>query len=383
MSETTRRSNLAFRIGAALALAIAAAAAMLYSLRPVAIVEAVASGQAVDAKPGSIVVNPEYSMELKSVLGGRVLHKDFALDPGKVVKQGDVLAQLDTADIDIEIAREEIDFDTLKKRLAVGSSSELDLENARAALANAQHVHELGGISDNDLARAARDTKALEEKFALENVANQAEYAADENTLKAKRHQREEMTIRAPFDGVVSVLYVHPGDLVSGGASVATMITSTRTVEARISEEDFADIRKGEEASVIFLPYGDRIFKATVTKILPTADPDTQRHTVFLDVKIDPDQLVPGITGEVSIVVGRREAGVIIPRRALFAGGKVFVVLDGRVQARTVRKGYVWQTGVEILDGVSPGEKVIVEDLDKFYDGDHVRTREIAVDSKH
>jgi multidrug efflux pump subunit AcrA (membrane-fusion protein) len=161
------------------------------------------------------------------------------------------------------------------------------------------------------------------------------------------------------------------------------MITSTRTVEARISEEDFADIRKGEEASVIFLPYGDRIFKATVTKILPTADPDTQRHTVFLDVKIDPDQLVPGITGEVSIVVGRREAGVIIPRRALFAGGKVFVVLDGRVQARTVRKGYVWQTGVEILDGVSPGEKVIVEDLDKFYDGDHVRTREIAVDSKH
>lgn len=381
MSEKTHNSHLAAKIGLALVLLIAAAAAAFLALRPVAVVEAVASGQALDAKPGSIVVNPEYSMELKSVIGGRVLHKDFALDPGKTVKEGNVLAQLDTTDIDIEIERDTIDFDTLKQKIAVGSSSRLDLENARQDLANAEHLHQLGGYSENDVAKARRGVKALEERVALEDVANQAEIAADENTLKAKHHLREEMTIRAPFDGVVSQLYVHPGDLVSGGASVATMITSSRTVEARISEEDFADIRKGEEASVIFLPYGDRIFKAVVTKILPTADPDTQRHVVFLDVKIDPDQLVPGITGEVSIVVGRRAARAIVPRRALFAGNKVFVVSNGRVEARDVRKGYVWQTGVEVLDGVAPGEMVIVEDLDKFYSGDHVRTREIASDS--
>jgi multidrug efflux pump subunit AcrA (membrane-fusion protein) len=383
MSETPRNTNLPFRIGAALVLAAAAGAVLFYSLRPVAVVEAVASGRAIDAKPGSVVVNPEYSMELRSVLGGRVLRKDFALDPGRAVREGEVLAQLDTTDLDIEIARDEIDFDTLKKRMAVGSSGELDLENARAALAVARHGHDFGTVSDNDLARAGRDVTALEERVALQKVADQAEYAADENTLEAKRHQREEMTIRAPFDGVVSDLFVHPGDLVSAAVPVATMITATRTVEARISEEDFADIRKGEEASVIFLPYGDRIFKAVVTKVLPTADPDTQRHTVFLDVAIDPAELVPGITGEVSIVVGSRDASVIIPRRALFAGNKVFVVSDGRVRARTVRKGYVWQTGVEVLEGVAPGEKVIVEDLDKFYDGDRVRTREISVDSRH
>jgi hypothetical protein len=118
-----------------------------------------------------------------------------------------------------------------------------------------------------------------------------------------------------------------------------------------------------------------------VTKILPTADPDTQRHVVYLDVKIDPDQLVPGITGEVSIIVGRRAARAIVPRRALFGGDKVFVVSEGRVQARDIKKGYVWQTGVEVLDGVSPGEKVIVEDLDKYYDGDRVRTKEVGTDS--
>jgi RND family efflux transporter MFP subunit len=297
------------------------------------------------------------------------------------VKEGDVLAQLDTTDLDIEIDRDEIDLDTLRKRIAVGSSSEIDLENARADLMNAEHLHDLGGYADNDLARSRRGVKALEEKIALENVENEADIATDENTLKAKRHQREEMTIRAPFDGVVSELYVHPGDLVSGGASVATMITSSRTVEARISEEDFADIRKGQDATVIFLPYGDKIFSAVVTKILPTADPDTQRHVVYLDVKIDPDQLVPGITGEVSIIVGRRAARAIVPRRALFGGDKVFVVSEGRVQARDIKKGYVWQTGVEVLDGVSPGEKVIVEDLDKYYDGDRVRTKEVGTDS--
>lgn len=381
MSEKSANSRIAVRIAVVAIVVAAAAAALLYGLRPVAVVEAVVTGQALDAKPGSIEVEPEYSMELKSVIGGRVLKQDYALDPGKAVRSGDVLAQLDTTDLDIEIEKAANDLDAVQKRIDIGSVSRFDLENAKSDYENAAHLNKMGGMSDSDLAKSKRQVEVLEQKIELENLANNQELATDANILKEKRHAKDEMTIRAPFDGVVSVVDVHPGDLVSLGASIATLITTNRTVEAKISEEDFADIKPGEEASVIFLPYGDAIFKATVTKILPTADPDTQRHIAFLDVKIPPEKLVPGITGEVSIVVGRRQAPAIIPRRALFAGNRVFVVEDGRVRAREIRKGYVWQTGVEVLEGVSPGDKVIVEDLDKFYDGDHVRLREVPVDS--
>jgi RND family efflux transporter MFP subunit len=381
MPETSPKSRPLVWGGLALALVAAIAVAAFFALRPVAVVEQVVSGSALDAKPGSIVVNPDYTMELRSEIGGRVLERGFSLDPGKSVKEGDVLAQLDTTSLDIQIEKSQIDYDSARKRIAVGSSALLDLENAQADLANYEHLNALGGYADGELAKRRREVEILKQRVDLEKVANDTELATYVNMLKAERHQRDAMTIRAPFDGVVSQIYAHPGDLVSGGASIATLITTKKKVEARISEEDFADIRVGEKALVLFLPYGNATFDATVTKILPTADPETQRHGAILDVAIPPEKLVPGITGEVSIVVGAHEAHAIIPRRALFAGDQVFAVVDGRVELRRVRKGFVWLRGVEILDGVSPGEQVIVEDLDRYHDGSRVRTREVAVDS--
>jgi RND family efflux transporter MFP subunit len=381
MSEKPRNAR-PLLWGGIIILALAAAAfAAVYATRPEAVVERIVTGSAVDAKPGSIVVNPDYTMDLKSEISGRVLEQGFALEPGKPVRKGDLLAQLDTKALDIQIEKSEIDYDTAKKRSAVGSSAALDLESAQSDLANFERLNRLGGYADSELAKRRREVKGLEEKVDLEKVVNQAEIDTDLNTLEALRHERDEMTIRAPFDGIVSAIYAHPGDLLGSGASLATLITTSRQVEARISEEDFADIRKGEKASVIFLPYGDDIFDATVTKILPTADPETQRHGAYLDVTIPPEKLVPGITGEVSIVVGAHQARAIIPRRALFAGDQVFVVVDGRVELRRVKKGFVWLRGIEVLDGVAPGEQVIVEDLEKFHDGSRVRVREIPVDS--
>ncbi len=59
----------------------------------------------------------------------------------------------------------------------------------------------------------------------------------------------------------------------------------------------------------------------------------------------------------------------------------MFVVKDGRVTLRHVNKGYVWLTGVEILEGLEPGDEVIVEDLDTFHEGDSVSTVELPSDA--
>ena len=118
-----------------------------------------------------------------------------------------------------------------------------------------------------------------------------------------------------------------------------------------------------------------------MSKILPTADPETQRHLVDLNVTdIEPEKLIPGITGEVAITVGSRQAKAIVPRRALL-NDNVYVVKDGRVELRQVTKGYVWLTGAEILSGLEPGDQVIVEDLESFRAGDRVRTVELPADA--
>jgi len=189
------------------------------------------------------------------------------------------------------------------------------------------------------------------------------------------------MTIKSPIDGIVSVVYAHPGDLIDSGSPIMSVITTKRLVEAKISEEDFANIKVGQPATVIFIPYGQFIYHATVSKILPTADPETQRHLVDLNVTdIEPEKLIPGITGEVAITVGSRQAKAIVPRRALL-NDNVYVVKDGRVELRQVTKGYVWLTGAEILSGLEPGDQVIVEDLESFRAGDRVRTVELPADA--
>lgn len=361
-------------IGAAvLVVAIVIASALL---RPTAKVVAVAKGRAVNLVPGSVTVQAEYQMELKSETGGRVIKSE--LEPGEPVKTGSVLVQLDPADLELEIERIQSEYEAKKKSLAVGSSIKLDLENAQDNLANFERLAKAGSYPQAELEKQRRLVKQIEQKLALEKVTNEKEIEGYDNTLKVKRRQLDKMTIVATFDGVVSAVYARPGDLIGQNSPIATVIATSRTVEAKISEENFSGLKVGQKARVRFLGYGAWEYDAVVKKILPTADPETQRYIVHLDVKIEPEKLVPGLTGEVTITVGEREGQALIPRRALF-GNSVYVVDDGRVRLRTVEAGYVSLTAVEILKGLKPGELVIVDQLDQYRDGDRVRTQVVSL----
>jgi len=350
--------------------ALLAIGAYFYFARPVAYVAEVRAGRAVKAVPGSITVQAEYEMQLRSELGGRVLRSH--LEKGQRVSEGDVLIELDTGDLRLEIERIENEYETAKKRLAVGSAVELQLATSADTLAEFERLNRAGRYADVELTKRRREHAQVEQRAALEKVNNAQTLSSYETTLRQRQRQLEKMTVRAPFDGVVSQVYARAGDLIGGSASVATLISTSRTVEAKISEEDFADIQLGQTVSARFLPYGYRLYDGSVSKILPTADPATQRYIVELDIKIDPVLLVPGITGEVTIVVGEREAQALIPRRALF-GNSVYVVRDGRVVLRPVTVGYVSLTTVEITSGLAAGEQVIVEALDQFREGQRVR----------
>ena len=133
-----------------------------------------------------------------------------------------------------------------------------------------------------------------------------------------------------------------------------------------------ADIKVGQKVTVRFLTYGESSFSGKVSKILPTADPATQRYIVHLQLDIPQEKLKPGITGEMVIDVDVHENTLIVPRRAVL-GSNLYVVNDGRVELRKVALGYVSLNEVEVLSGVKLGEQVIVEQPDRFRVGEHVR----------
>ena len=116
----------------AVSVLISLAVGLIYFTRPVAKVVRAVRGKAVNAVPGSVIVDAEYEMELKSERGGHLIKS--ALDEGEHVKEGEFLVQLDTGDIAIEIEKMQIDEDTLKQRIAVGSPAQLQLDGAKSRL---------------------------------------------------------------------------------------------------------------------------------------------------------------------------------------------------------------------------------------------------------
>ncbi len=381
-------SNPSSNIGVKLLLVAVVVGAAAYlvtrNLRPVAYVEEVISADAVDARPGSLTVIPEYSMELKSAEGGRLATSDFKLKPGAEVKAGDVLARLDPQDLLLEIEKDTNDSQAAKERFEKDHTGELELESALVVLENYRRLNKMGSYPAADLAAQERSYLSLQQKVELKRIDSRHEIENYSNALKIAKHRLEKMTITATFDAVVATVYKHPGDLIAPAEAVASLITKNKIVEGKISEQDFAKVKVGDEATVTFIPYGAFEFSGKIIQILPTADPETQRHIVYMEVKTDASQpLVPGINGEMSIIVDSHKAKAVVPRRSLFShnGDAVWVVKNGAIEERHVKRGFIWASGAEITEGLDSGEQIIVDELEKFHDGDKISIKMMPSDA--
>ncbi len=359
-----------------LIVAVAAFAALAgwFLLRPVAVVAVVTSGPVTQAVPGGVTVRAAREVQLRNELAGRVARSELVA--GRVVQAGETLLMLDTGALALDIQGLEAELATQRRLESVGSPLEPELAAARASLAEAVRAQKLGGVSDAEVTRQSLVAQRLERELAVENETRAARLASLENQLAQKRRELGQATLTAPFDGAIAAVTTTPGDWLPVGTPVATLISRECIVEARLSEEYFAGLRVGQSATVRFLGYGGELHTAQVERVLPSSDPVTQRYTVVLKVQLPAEKLVPGLTGEVSIVTAQREAAAIVPRRAL-RGDIVLVADNGQVEERRVKVGFAGLERAEILEGLRPGEHVIVEELERFAPGSRVRLKEV------
>lgn len=346
--------------------------AVSYVMRPVAQVVTASRGKAVRSVPGTVEVKAEFDVILKSEVGGRV--KTSELEIGRRVYKGDVLVGIDSGDIDLEIERITNELVAAKKRVEVGSTLRAGELNERDTLDNLERQTKAGAYPAAEFEKARRNYQQTVQKRELDEVNLKLALENWENSLRSKEREKAKMTIVAPSDGVVTGVIARGGDLIGSNAPIANLISVGRTIEAKLSEDNFAAIKLGQRASVRFLTFGNDQYPATISKVLPSADVTTQRYSVYLNVVLpEGKEVMPGLTGEVSIIISERTDAVIIPRRAL-VGDYVYVVNGGLVLLRKVEKGYDSLNQVEILKGVDAGEAVIVEQQDRFRSGERVRT---------
>jgi RND family efflux transporter MFP subunit len=340
--------------------------------QPVAMVGPIKRGTVVQAVPANILVTEEFRMEIKSEPSGRIIKSHVQL--GTEVKAGDVLFEIDSRDLDLEIERWEADYKAEKARIELGSPIRFEIATAEETVRNNTRLVEQGKLAQIALDQSKRAVEQLKDRKANEDIVNQKSLDNFENTLKTKYRQREKMRVLAPDDGTVSEIFAGNGELVHGGQLLARVISKARLVLAQISEENFAGVRPGLAAKVQLLGYGGKLFSAKVERVLPGVDERTKRYTAFLKIDIDEVLLVPGLTGEASITIDRRDNTLLAERRSML-GHALFVVRDGVARYVPVIIGYTNMNHTEIESGVGEGDLVILSNPAGFRDGQKVRAQ--------
>ncbi|HEY4248046.1 MAG TPA: efflux RND transporter periplasmic adaptor subunit [Lacunisphaera sp.] len=375
-------ANWVLRLAVVIVAAVVIYYIVSYFTRPVAFVQPVTLGKSVSWVPGTVEVKAEFDGELKSDVSGRV--KSSELEIGKHVFKNEALIQIDTADVDLEIERLKNEITAARKKVELGSTFRASVLNSKDTLDNLERQMKAGSYPAGEFAKQQRLHQQLEQTMELDETNNKLLLANWENSLRSKELEKSKMTITAPADGVITAVLARIGDLIDRNTSIADFIAVGRTVEGKLSEENFKGVTVGQKATVRFLTYGNDQYNAVITKVLPSADPTTLRYSVYLNVAMPEGHvLVPGTTGEMTIILAQRDNALLIPTRALVdkyvLNGKkveyVYVLNGNKVELREVGKGYGSMNLTEITSGLKEGELVITDQQDRFREGERVKTQ--------
>lgn len=352
-------------------LAAAAVLAFFYfrGSRPDVAVAVARRETAVDAVPAIVNVRPEFQITLTSEVAGQVVKSN--LRPGIKVRKDDVLFEIDPVNYRLELDRLEKLLANLREQQALTFDERTQLERKKEDLANFERLYKEGSYPELEIKRRREEFTILTEQQKKDALGREKERLSIEFDVGQQKLKISQCVIKAPADGTVSEIFFHPGELVAVGSSLVQFYSDSLLVEARVNEEDFSGIKPGLSAAVRFLAYGSELYPAKVEKVLPNADEKTQQYRAYLHVDIDPSRLIPGLSGEASITRNRREGSLVIPRASVY-NGAVFVVEGSHVRRVPVVSGFRGLDVIEIVSGLSEGQRVAASNVENLRDGQSV-----------
>jgi RND family efflux transporter MFP subunit len=309
--------------------------------------------------------------------------REVKVQTGDRVREGQLLVTLDTRDLDIssrraEAAREEVRTAVPEADSAVeGAKANLDL--AKVTFGRMQDLFQKTSISNQEFDEASAKLKAAQAAYqmaAARRLQLNSKLAEVDQEVRSTEVTRSYADVLAPFAGVVISKSVEPGSLALPGAPLFTIEREgTYRLEASVEESRLAAIRIGQPVSVT-LDSVDRTLDARVTEIVPAVDAASRAYTVKIDLPSVP-AIRSGIFGRASFQLGNRSR-LGIPANAVTERGQLQSVLvadSGIARIRLITTGQKMKDRVEVLSGLTAGEKVIFPAPAGLADGARVEVR--------
>lgn len=325
---------------------------------------------------------------------------------GDTVEAGDVLMVQDTGDLDISIAANDAATgaaraDAREARASYDANyikARNDLELEQSKYERNQYLYSIGAISQDTLDKVKQEYLASKATFDV--LADQVQdgdaasvqskvYTADkaEHATDALRRQREDMYLRAPRAGVIGYRNVEAGEIVSAGTKVFSLVdTSHLNVDCTLAESDAAILKPGMDVQVTVDALGED-YAGKIVYVSPAMDDTSKTYQVRIELETDDDAMKAGLFARTAIDILQRRATLCVPKEALLSrnGRQTLFVVgeDGKVESRDIKVGLMNDAEVEILDGIEPGDTVVVTNQDKLQDGKKVETEPYEGDSSN
>ena len=287
--------------------------------------------------------------------------KSWSSDIGARVKAGDLLAEIETPEIDAELHQAEADLATAEANNVLAQSTAkrwLDLLKTNA-------------VSKQDVDEKTGDAAAKE-----------AAVAAARASLDRLHELEGFKSVTAPFDGIITARNTDTGALInagSGGTGQALFHiaeTDKLRVYVQVPELYTQAVTPDMKAELHFAEYPQRTFTATLTHTADAIDPTTRTLLIELAVDNDKGELYPGSYVETHMQVPSSGTSVHIPVNTLLfraEGLQVATVgADDKVHLKTITIGRDYGKEVEVIAGLAADENVIVNPSDSLADGQAV-----------
>ncbi len=289
-------------------------------------------------------------MNIIPKISGKV--KRIYVDEGESVRKGQLLAELDSEQAEIQ----------LQQAKGALLAARANFQDARKNFLRAKKLLAQEAISKQQFEKA---------QLAFQAAKGQLKQA--EAAVKLAEFVINSSKLTAPFSGIITNKLKEEGDFVNpgmggfgGSPGILVLMDFSRVkvyVDVPSSKIDL--ITKGSPAIVV---WRDRTFKGKVFSVSQAADPTSKTFRVGVEAENPGLLLKPGTDVLVRIIYRRKKA-LAIPARAIVEGNFAFVVDKGVARKRRLRLGLAGDRFVEVVEGVSRGEKVVVEGLFGLYDG--------------
>ena len=294
--------------------------------------------------------------------------KKWYFDIGAHVKEGDVLAEIDTPEVDQQ------------------------LNQAKATLKQAQAALDLSRVTyqrDRDLLQrkviAQQDFDTAQDNFRQ----NQASVSSDEAAVMRLQALEDFKLLKAPFEGIVTARNTDIGAMVNAGAGTS-LFTVARIKPLRlyinVPEGMAQDVTVGATAELKFNEFPEKTFAGKVVRTAGAIDPTSRTLLTEVDVPNENGQLFPGAYVEVHLTTGNNRQSLIVPANTLLfrsEGTTVGVVgADNKVELKKIKIGTDLGTHLEITQGLSPDDRVIINPSDSLASGQIVKIQPSQNDKK-